>query len=130
MFAPLRRFQYDGSLRLEVRVEEGVGNFCHFPVAGSIDRSPHCASPFSLLSKRDNDFLSVLLDIELEGRKESACVVGKSGDIKDAAFPVVGQLNAGHVFTLLGEPLHHLRDSDSPLRWDSTLSRKVEGEIP
>ncbi len=129
MFAPFRWFDDNGAQGMEVRVEVGVWHLRHLTIAGSIDGGPNRLS-LSFFLEWNDDLLAVLLHRKLEGRQEGARVLRQGRDVEDAPFPVVRQLDSGDVLTLLGEPLHHLRDSDSPLRWDPTLSREVEGEFP
>ena len=130
MLTALRRLDDDGALGLKMGVEVGIGDVGHFPVTGSIDRRPYRASPLALFLQRYDDLFPVFFDGEFEGGEEVAGVLGERGDVKNAALPIVGELDSRHVLALLREPLHDLWDGDAPLRRDTALPRKIEGEVP
>ena len=111
-------------------VEVGVREVRHVPFARAMHTDPHRihTSP-PPLSKRYLNFLSELLRSKLKGRKKGGGVIVDSADVKNASAPIRDNLDSMDTFRLLAKPSRYLMVINSPLGWDSTLPREVEGEI-
>ena len=111
-------------------VKVGIGKVIHLPFASTMNAHPdRINAPPPPLPQWDHDSFPILLHNELEVGEKGGCVIVDGADVEDAAPSIRHDLDTMNSLGLLAKPFSHLMLVDAPLRWDSTLSREVEGKV-